>query len=56
MRKLIIPVAAGAVSLALAACGSSNDNTAAPASQSNSANGSAAGTVLKSSVQQKAAD
>jgi predicted lipoprotein with Yx(FWY)xxD motif len=49
MRKLIIPVAAGAVSLALAACGSSNDNTAAPASQSNSANGSAAGTVLKSS-------
>jgi predicted lipoprotein with Yx(FWY)xxD motif len=47
MRKLIIPVAAGAVSLALAACGSSNDNTSAPASQN--AGGSGASAILKSS-------
>jgi predicted lipoprotein with Yx(FWY)xxD motif len=47
MRKLIIPVAAGAASLALAACGSSNDKTSAPASQS--AGGAASSSVLKSS-------
>jgi predicted lipoprotein with Yx(FWY)xxD motif len=46
MKKLMIPLAAGAVSLMLAACGSSNDQTSAPASQGASGGGTSA--VLKS--------